>query len=467
LAKFFREHNSIIVLFYIAGDMLAIALAAGFAGLVRFGSIDLPENYRLVVLLAILFAALIFPAAGLYSLATRQRWSSSRTQQIILGWGLVALLLVVMAFLFKAGSSFSRQWAGYWVLTTFPLLIAEREIAGRSLSALRRRGWNVRRIVIVGTAEFGAEVGGGVLNDKWNGYTLLGYVDTREYVDTTRGDFALPAPYLGNINQLSELIQTLRADEVWLCLPFRAEATIRQVQDILRYSTVTQRFLPNLADWQIMRQPATEVLGYPAIDLAWTPMGGVNRFLKAAEDQALALIIVTLVSPLMLAIAVGVKLSSPGPVFYRQTRVSWNGAPFEMLKFRSMPVDAEQDSGPVWNKQGDERATAFGAFLRRTSLDELPQFINVLKGEMSIVGPRPERPVFVEKFKDSIPGYMKKHLVKAGITGWAQINGWRGDTDLTRRIEHDMYYIERWSLLFDFRIIMLTVWRGFIHKNAR
>jgi putative colanic acid biosynthesis UDP-glucose lipid carrier transferase len=165
-------------------------------------------------------------------------------------------------------------------------------------------------------------------------------------------------------------------------------------------------------------------------------------------------------------ISLGIKLTSIGPVLYRQDRVSWNGKIFPMYKFRSMPVNTEASSGAVWAKDGEVRATSFGAFLRRTSLDELPQFFNVLKGDMSIVGPRPERPVFVDQFKDEVPGYMKKHKVKAGITGWAQVNGWRGDTCIKTRVEHDLYYINTWSLWFDLKIIVLTLFKGFVHKNA-
>jgi putative colanic acid biosynthesis UDP-glucose lipid carrier transferase len=168
----------------------------------------------------------------------------------------------------------------------------------------------------------------------------------------------------------------------------------------------------------------------------------------------------------MLAIAIGVKLSSRGPVFYRQERVTWNGERFHILKFRSMPVDAEARSGPVWSTCGEHRATPFGAFLRRTSLDELPQFFNTLRGEMSIVGPRPERPEFVARFKREVPGYMQKHLVKAGITGWAQVNDLRGDSDLHERIRYDLYYIENWSLWFDLRIMALTFVHLFRTRNA-
>jgi len=210
----------------------------------------------------------------------------------------------------------------------------------------------------------------------------------------------------------------------------------------------------------------TEIAGLPVINLSTSHMlEGRNCFLKSLEDKTLSAIILLCISPILLFVAIGVKLSSPGPIFYRQERVSWNGRPFDMLKFRSMSVDSEKD-GVKWGGATSMSVTKFGAFIRKTSLDELPQFINVLKGDMSIVGPRPERTVFVDQFKHEIPGYMQKHMVKAGITGWAQINGWRGDTDLAKRIECDLYYIEHWSIWLDLRIIFLTFWKGFIHKNA-
>jgi putative colanic acid biosynthesis UDP-glucose lipid carrier transferase len=173
-----------------------------------------------------------------------------------------------------------------------------------------------------------------------------------------------------------------------------------------------------------------------------------------------------LASPLLCAIAAGIKLTSPGPVLYRQERVTWNGRRFTMLKFRSMPIDSESNSGPVWSRQSDPRATRFGALLRRYSLDELPQLFNVLNGDMSLVGPRPERPEFVAQFRQEIPGYMQKHIVKAGITGWAQVNDLRGSSDLSKRIQYDLYYIDNWSLWFDLRILALTVWHVFRSRNA-
>ncbi|MGZ8384019.1 MAG: exopolysaccharide biosynthesis polyprenyl glycosylphosphotransferase, partial [Nitrospira sp.] len=191
-----------------------------------------------------------------------------------------------------------------------------------------------------------------------------------------------------------------------------------------------------------------------------------NLIVKRVLDVVGASAALVLFSPVLCAVAVLVKLTSPGPIFFRQLRMGLDGQAFEMLKFRSMKPDAESETGPVWTRPNDERRTPIGAFLRRTSLDELPQFWNVLRGEMSIVGPRPERPEFIARFRETLPQYMLRHKMKAGITGWAQINGWRGNTSLERRIEHDLFYIEHWSIWFDFKIMLLTVWRGFIHRHA-
>jgi putative colanic acid biosynthesis UDP-glucose lipid carrier transferase len=224
--------------------------------------------------------------------------------------------------------------------------------------------------------------------------------------------------------------------------------------------------VPDIFNFALLNHSMTEVAGLPVINLAESPLSGVNRAIKGAEDFVLSLLLLVILSPLMLLIAVGVKLSSPGPAFYAQQRVTWNGRRFMMRKFRTMPVDAEVTTGPVWSGPGERRSTPFGAFLRRASLDELPQLLNVLQGDMSLVGPRPERPEFVEQFRQQIPGYMQKHLVKAGITGWAQVNDLRGDTDLTRRIEYDLYYIDNWSLMFDLRILCLTLWHILTSRNA-
>jgi len=230
--------------------------------------------------------------------------------------------------------------------------------------------------------------------------------------------------------------------------------------------TVDIMVIPDIYEFVTLRGGIEEFDGLPIINLRNTPLFGWNIILKRAFDLALSSTLILLTSPLMLVIAVLVKMSSKGPVFYVQERMGLDGATFSMLKFRSMRTGAEASTGPVWASKDDERRTPIGRFLRRTSLDELPQLFNVLKGDMSLVGPRPERPVFIHEFRKQIPRYMLRHKVKAGMTGWAQVNGWRGDTDLRKRIDYDIYYIEHWSLLFDIKIVWLTLWKGFVHRNA-
>jgi len=253
---------------------------------------------------------------------------------------------------------------------------------------------------------------------------------------------------------------------VWISLPHSEEETIRNVISALDGSVAEIRYVPDIFEYQLMHHSLSEIAGVPVVNISYSAIDGMNEIVKTVEDYVLSAILLLLASPLMLLIAIGVKISSPGPILYRQRRVGWNGQEFTMFKFRSMPVEAEKETGPVWANKMDKRATRFGSFLRKTSLDELPQLFNVLKGEMSLIGPRPERPMFVEKYKDEIPHYMKKHLVKAGLTGWAQVHGWRGNTSLHTRIEHDLYYIENWSLWLDIKIIIMTIFRGLVHKNA-
>jgi exopolysaccharide biosynthesis polyprenyl glycosylphosphotransferase len=202
------------------------------------------------------------------------------------------------------------------------------------------------------------------------------------------------------------------------------------------------------------------------MSLQGSPLYGWNDVFKKLFDLAVGTFLFVIVSPLLLAIGLIVKTTSRGPILFRQERVGMDGSSFQILKFRTMRTDAEKQTGPVWAQENDPRRTKIGAFLRKTSLDELPQLFNVLKGEMSLVGPRPERPNFVKEFRNRIPSYMLRHKIKAGITGWAQINGWRGNTSLEKRIEHDLYYIQNWSISFDFKILCMTLWRGFFNRSA-
>ena len=374
------------------------------------------------------------------------------------------LFLVLSAFATQTSVLYSRIWVGTWLLSSSFLILSYRFSLRAALGALRRRGFNIRRVIIIGDGELGQDVAGKLILSPELGMEVQGFITDNP--ERYKKALVKELPILGNIDDIDRVVAEQHTDQVWIALPLSEVKRMEKVQSALATSAVTIRMVPDIFGFQLLNHSLTEVAGLPVINLSTSHMlEGKNRFLKELEDKILATLILLFISPILLALAIGVKLSSSGPVFYKQERVSWNGRTFNMLKFRSMAVDSEKN-GVQWGGAKNMSLTKFGAFIRKTSLDELPQFINVLKGDMSIVGPRPERTIFVEQFKKEIPGYMQKHTVKAGITGWAQVNGWRGDTNLQKRIEHDLYYIENWSLWLDIKIIILTFWKGFIHKNA-
>ncbi len=357
------------------------------------------------------------------------------------------------------------RWLGLWTGLAIISQGLVRLTVRPLLMIARRRGFNQVRILFVG-GNANMQV---LLNEvgrhaEYGRLQFVGYVDDRM---TNREWAANNLKYCGTTADVERICKKLNIEQVWITYPLNAEHRICHLIEKLEYSTVSVRCVLDLKYLKKTDKTLTTLLDFPILDIDVSPMDDTGgRIIKDIEDRIFASLILIAISPLFLLIAIGVKLSSPGPVFYRQTRISWNNKAFEMLKFRSMPVDAEKNTGPKWAAACESRATRFGAFLRSKSIDELPQFINVLKGDMSIIGPRPERPEFVERFKGEIPDYMKKHMVKAGITGWAQINGYRGDTDLTKRIEHDLYYIKHWTPMFDLQIAVQTIYKGFLHKNA-
>ena len=404
--------------------------------------VDLSGYYAMGTVAAILFAAL---PANIY-----RSWRAAQLPAMLSGvagrWIAIVSLILLWLFVVKAANDFSRIWFVVWAFTALVLLWLERCAMYLFLRFLRRRGFNLRHIALVGDGPASKNIEQQLEMSGWSGYTIAFSI---KHIDE---------------NSLGQL-ELAQVDEVWLALPLTDEIVIRKVLHALRHSTASIRFVPDLFALRLINHGVTDVLGIPMFDLSASPMTGVNQLLKWAEDKIVSILILLLISPIMLILAIGVKLSSPGPIFYRQERIGLNNKPFDMLKFRSMPVDTEVD-GVKWGGSAAKATNPFGQFIRRTSLDELPQFLNVLIGDMSIVGPRPERPIFVEQFKEEIPDYMKKHLVKAGITGWAQVHGWRGDTDLKTRIEYDLFYIENWSLWLDFKIIVMTIFKGFVNKNA-
>lgn len=442
------------------GDLLVLAGGALLAHRLRFGTAGLPLEYLRMLVPGLAFAVLVFNASGLYR-SWRGRALASEVAQLGLQWTLLFALMALYMAALHLTLEVSRTWLLAWYLVSLAGAAALRLGARGAAAWVRARGVDLRSAVVVGATPGAQRIVDSLAAHPWAGIAMRGWFAT----GADRGDLA-GLPRLGELDALGEYVEHHAVDQVWIALPLGEQAKIARTLAQLRHATADVKFVPDLLDMHLLNHSVEQVVGLPVITLQQTPLQGAARLAKDLEDRLLAAAIVLAISPLMLAIAVAVKLSSPGPVFYRQERISWNNRPFQMLKFRSMPVDAEQATGAVWARSGENRATRVGAFLRRTSLDELPQFLNVLKGEMSIVGPRPERPVFVHQFKHAIPDYMKKHMVKAGITGWAQVNGWRGSTDLGKRIECDIHYIQNWSLWFDLKIIALTLFKGFVHKNA-
>lgn len=444
-------------------DVLVVAFAGVLAYLWRFdvAGFPIPSHYSQLMLTSALLLLVIFSGLGVYR-SWRGGKLANMFSRVLIGWGTVVATLLVLLFMLKVSDTYSRLWLSTWALLAGGFLLAERFALYGLLRWFRLRGKNHKRVVMVGQSEVARELLRRVRSSGWTGFDVVAVFDDQA---SSSGAFE-GIPLHHDLTGLDGYLRKHDVSEVWITLPLRDEARVRDVLHLLRHSTADIRYVPDMFAFRLINHGVSEVAGMPMLDLSTTPMTGMNRLVKAVEDRLISLLILALISPVMITLAIGVKLSSPGPIFYRQERVGWNGKPFMMLKFRSMPVDVEKN-GVQWGNAQNKINSWFGAFIRRTSLDELPQFINVLKGDMSIVGPRPERTIFVEQFKDEIPNYMKKHLVKAGITGWAQVNGWRGDTDLAKRIEYDLYYIEHWSLWFDLKIIFLTVFKGFINQNAR
>jgi Undecaprenyl-phosphate glucose phosphotransferase len=271
---------------------------------------------------------------------------------------------------------------------------------------------------------------------------------------------------LGTIDDAVRVIDEAKIDHVFVALPHASSEAMMALLDRLVRSVVAIHVVPDLLQFMVLRSRVEDLDGLPTINLSETPLEGWSRFLKRGFDLIVALSAFIVFSPVMLLVAIIIKLEDRGPVFYRQERMGLDGKPFDIFKFRSMRVGAENESGAKWAEKDDPRRTRAGRFIRKTSIDELPQLLNVLLGDMSVVGPRPERPQFVEQFRAEFPHYMLRHKVRAGMTGWAQVHGWRGNTSIRIRIEHDLYYIENWSLMLDLKILFMTLVHGLRHENA-
>ena len=377
---------------------------------------------------------------------------------------LVGIVIIFSTLFLHKSQEFSREVSLLFAAFGLLLLLLERYAIRRTLRYLRRSGYNQKHMLIIGAGPMGIEFARKVRAHRDFGYKVVGFLDDDE---AKQDNSVVGKPVLGGCAILPGLLEDQPVDEVVVALPLNAYEKYAGIVDECEKAGVRIRIIPDYNQFFPGNPKIEEFDGIPLLNVRTIPLDDpFNRSVKRLLDVSVSAIAIMFTGPVMICIALGIKLTSPGPVFFRQERVGLNNRPFDMLKFRSMRVATDNSSATVWTTANDPRKTKFGTFLRKTSLDELPQFINVLFGSMSVVGPRPERPFFVEQFKEEIPKYMVKHQVKPGITGWAHVNGWRGDTSIEKRIECDIYYIENWDPLLDVKIMFMTVFKGLVNKNA-
>jgi Undecaprenyl-phosphate glucose phosphotransferase len=356
----------------------------------------------------------------------------------------------------------SRVVLALFLTINIAFTYSSRELVREVLEHRWKNGIGLKRVLIAGSGDLGRMVADKVLQHRELGFQVVGFVDDRAGGDHIgyRG-----LPLLGTLPETDEIIRRERIDHVYVALPLDEHVKMLGLVEATNREGVDVHVVPDLLQFIALRARLENLDGVPIISLNDVPLRGFNSLLKRIIDMAISGTALVGLSVPFLLIAVLIRRGSRGPVFYTQERMGLDGKAFHVFKFRSMFVGAEDDTGPVWARDDDPRCTPVGRWLRKLDLDELPQLWNVLRGDMSIVGPRPERPYFVEQFKHRIPQYMLRHKVKAGITGWAQVNGWRGNTSLEKRIEYDLYYIENWSVGLDLKIMWLTLVRGF-HRHA-
>ena len=472
-----RRYNRLLTAFYIGADALLGLSAFIIAYTIRFhtglipitkGIPPLRQYINLLPFVAVL-VPLGFHLQNLYRLRRGRSWVDDFFAVFV--GSILAVVFGIFVTLYvqtyiapndRGAYEVSNAVWGLFIVLNVALTFALRQVVREALERRWRSGLSLRRILIAGSGELGRIVADKIIEHRELGYQIIGFVDDRP------GDHLgyRGLPMLGTLDETTEIAAREQIDHLYVALAPEQHLKMIDLLDATARECIDVKVVPDLLQVIALKARLWDLDGVPVIDVNDIPLQGLNAVVKRILDIAISTTaLIVLAVPLMI-IALLVRLTSRGPALFRQERMGLDGSRFSILKFRSMIDDAEKDSGPVWTRENDTRVTALGRFLRRSNLDELPQLWNVLRGDMSIVGPRPERPHFVEQFKHRIPQYMLRHKVKAGMTGWAQVNGWRGDTALDKRIEYDLYYIENWSVRLDLKIIWLTIVKGFFHKHA-
>jgi len=464
-----KKHRALASI-YLINDAVASNLAMLAAWFLRFrfevipvtkGPQDLSMYAALLPIVTIVFP-LAFAVQGLY----RIRPARSKTEEwLAVAIGSVVATVVLSGVLLwvrptKTDVLYSRATLAMFMVCAIVFVIVGRVFVRAFVERRHRGGRDLDRVLIAGNGELARAVVERIEAHRELGFTIVGYL--RNGDDESLANLAC----LGSIEDAEQVIESQSVDHVFVALPHASSKAMMALLDRLVRSVVSIHVVPDLLQFMVLRSRVEDIDGLPTINLSETPLEGWSRFVKRGFDLVVAGALAVVFSPVMLAVALAIWLEDRGPIFYRQVRMGLDGKPFEILKFRSMRVGAERETGAKWAERDDPRRTRIGRMIRAWSLDELPQLWNVLRGDMSVVGPRPERPQFVEQFRAELPHYMLRHKVRAGMTGWAQVHGWRGNTSIRMRIEHDLYYIENWSLMLDLKILFMTVLHGLRHENA-
>ncbi|MBL4753669.1 MAG: undecaprenyl-phosphate glucose phosphotransferase [Flavobacteriales bacterium] len=459
-----RPHHSKLVFVFRLIDSTLIFMSLYMA--MQIYGIGISEQYFLLGIISVASFSVFSEGLRVYS---SLRGASLREIAIpvVINWSLVVFACLGLAYFTKVSSDFSRVVVGIWLLLTPVVLVTFRILSKLALSHIRKNGYNSRTVAIVGAEEQGNRLASYIEQTPSLGLKLLGFFDNRR--EDKRTPPNLVKPIIGNFNDAIERAKSGEIDLIYLAISLKGQERSIEIIDKLKDTTVSVHLVPDFFVYDLLHSRWANIGSIPTISVFESPFMSVHGWLKRVEDIVLSSLILVLIALPMMAIAIGIKLTSPGPVIFKQRRYGLDGKAIRIWKFRSMTTSDDGDT-VVQAKKNDTRVTKFGAFLRRTSLDELPQFINVLRGEMSIVGPRPHAVAHNEEYRKLISGYMLRHKVPPGITGWAQINGWRGETDtlekMEKRIEYDLWYIRSWSLFLDIKIIAKTIFKGFKSQNA-
>lgn len=446
------------------GDVLIVIVAAFLAYWLRYDTLALPAYYQWAIALGGLLTLNYMHIAGVY----RQSNLYSSSLQVLrtsISLGLVMITLLVLSYVTSITDWFGQEWVALWFGLTVVGFVMARGWAGWHRHQLRRQGDLTTNIALIGAHEFGRSILRQLNANQRQDIHIVGVFDEGELPVEIEG-----APVLGSVDDLVRLSRSTRIDEIVLATVDRSEEEIDRILAKLRNVPVNTKLCAQSLRFNMPVRGFTAIAGLPLLHVYERPLRGWGGFVKTAEDLVLGGLILLMIWPIMLMIALLIRLDSPGPVLFRQKRYGFNNNEITVFKFRSMRTDQAPDPKVTQARRGDPRITRIGAFLRRTSLDELPQLFNVLKGDMSLVGPRPHAVAHNEQYAGIIDGYLGRHRVKPGITGWAQINGYRGETDtpekMRMRVQYDLYYIDNWSLIFDLKILFLTIFFGFVSRNA-